>query len=114
MVHRGEWQTPGGLVSVAVKTLKDGASDTDRIKFLQEAAINGQFRHPNIVQLLGVVTLGDPVSSFYLLIRYHMTMLPRRPRDQYFQNCCADLVNVPEVIASMGLQIRHRSWRSEN
>ncbi len=61
-VNRGLWQTPSGLVDVAVKTLKDGASETDRVKFLQEAAINGQFKHPNIVQLLGVVTLGDPVS----------------------------------------------------
>ncbi len=61
-MSKGEWQTPGGSVGVAVKTLKEEASDSDRVKFLQEAATNGQFRHPNIVQLLGVVTLGDPVS----------------------------------------------------
>ena len=47
---------------VAVKALKSGASETDRVKFLQEAAIMGQFYHPNIVRLHGVVTVGEPVS----------------------------------------------------
>ena len=36
---------------VAVKTMEEG----DRVKFLQEAAIMGQFRHPNIIKILGVV-----------------------------------------------------------
>ena len=49
-------------IEVAVKKLKSGVSEGDRVKFLQEAAINGQFRHPNIVKLMGVVTIGDPVS----------------------------------------------------
>ncbi len=49
-------------MDVAVKTLQEGANEEDRIKFLQEAAINGQFRHPNVVGLQGVVTVGEPVS----------------------------------------------------
>ena len=61
-VNRGKWLTAvRGPVDVAIKTLQPSAKDTDRVKFLQEAAINGQFRHPNIVQLHGVVTVGDPV-----------------------------------------------------
>ena len=40
---------------VAVKTMEDGSSEEDRIKFLQEAAIMGQFDHPNIIKILGVV-----------------------------------------------------------
>lgn len=51
-----------GEVEVAVKMLKTGASEQEKLKFLQEAAINGQFHHPNIVGLLGVVTVGEPVS----------------------------------------------------
>ena len=47
-----------------MKTLKRGAPEEDAIRFLQEAAIMGQFRHPNIVQLLGVVTVGKPVSLY--------------------------------------------------
>ena len=56
------WHSPEGLVEVAIKTLKTEASEEERVKFLQEAAIMGQFHHPNIVKLHGVVTMGDPVS----------------------------------------------------
>ena len=34
--------------------LKDDADMVDRVKFLQEAAIMAQFRHPNVVTLHGV------------------------------------------------------------
>ena len=61
-MNKGIWQSPAGAVEVAVKTLQSSASQEDRVKFLQEAAINGQFRHPNVVKLLGVVTVGEPVS----------------------------------------------------
>ena len=63
-VHQGEWTMPGSedKVDVAVKTLKEGASEEDKVKFLQEAAIMGQFSHPNVVKLYGVVTEGEPVS----------------------------------------------------
>jgi hypothetical protein len=49
-------------MDVAVKQLQPGASEEEKVKFLQEAAINGQFRHPNLVMLMGVVTVGEPVS----------------------------------------------------
>ena len=62
-VNKGIWQSPAGAVEVAVKILQSSASQEDRVKFLQEAAINGQFRHPNVTKLLGVVTVGEPVSK---------------------------------------------------
>ena len=62
-VNKGIWQSPAGAVEVAVKTLKRGSDENDRVKFLQEAAINGQFRHPNVVKLFGVITVGEPVSK---------------------------------------------------
>ena len=62
-VNKGMWQSPAGAVEVAVKTLQSSASQEDRVTFLQEAAINGQFKHPNVVKLLGVVTVGEPVSK---------------------------------------------------
>ena len=65
-VEKGLWQSPLGAKPVAVKTLivqKEGIDrDEDEVRFLQEAAINGQFQHPNVVKLYGVVTLGKPVS----------------------------------------------------
>ena len=61
-VNKGIWQSPMGALDVAVKQLQSGASEEEKVKFLQEAAINGQFRHPNVVQLMGVVITEDPVS----------------------------------------------------
>ena len=48
---------------VAVKTMEDGASEGDMIKFLQEAAIMGQFDHPNIVKILGIVVRENEVRQ---------------------------------------------------
>ncbi len=62
-VDRGLWQSPVGVREVAVKTLKTTSTEDDKIKFLQEAAINGQFQHRNVVKLYGVVTMGEPVSG---------------------------------------------------
>ena len=61
-VYKGLWQVPGGTVEVAVKTLNPESQEINEIKFLREAAIMGQFLHPNVVKLLGVVTVGEPVS----------------------------------------------------
>jgi len=41
---------------VAIKTLNPGASDKDRLRFIQEAAIMCQFDHENVIKLYGVVT----------------------------------------------------------
>ena len=59
------WHSPDGDIEVAVKTLKEGALEKEKVQFLQEAAIIGQFHHPNIVKLHGVVTLGEPVSILW-------------------------------------------------
>ena len=55
-----------GAMDVAVKQLQPGASEEETIMFLQEAATNGQFRHPNVVQLMGVLTMGEQVSGLYM------------------------------------------------
>ena len=49
---------------VAVKTIEDESSEEDRVKFLQEAAIMGQFEHPNIVRILGVTVKDMDVSMY--------------------------------------------------
>ena len=60
-VFKGEWTSPTKTLTVALKSLKSSASDEERLKLLQEAAIMGQFIHPHIVRLYGVVTLANPV-----------------------------------------------------
>ena len=71
-VQKGIWKTREGPTEVAVKTLKAGLSERERVKFLQEAAIMGQFSHPNIVQLHGVVTVGEPVSVSQCLLCFKL------------------------------------------
>ena len=56
IVNRGQLTTPTGDVEVAVKTLNTKASDKDKLRFLQEAAIMCQFDHQNVIKLHGVVT----------------------------------------------------------
>lgn len=54
-VNKATWQQSAfQSIQVAAKTLKDDASQTDRIRFLQEAAIMAQFSHPNVVALYGI------------------------------------------------------------
>ena len=61
-VEQGLWKRHGTKpVGVALKSLNKKGSE-DKLKFLQEAAIMAQFRHPNVIMLHGVVTQGDPVS----------------------------------------------------
>ncbi|XP_041120607.1 ephrin type-A receptor 3-like [Polyodon spathula] len=48
-------------INVAIKSLKAGYSDKQRRDFLSEASIMGQFDHPNIIRLEGVVTKCKPV-----------------------------------------------------
>lgn len=62
-VESGLWRSPVGIRQVAIKLLREDATENDKIKFLQEAAINGQFHHRNVVKLIGVVTVGEPVSK---------------------------------------------------
>ena len=63
-MYRGVLKSDNGVeVEVAVKTLKEGSGEEDRVKFLQEAAIMGQFKHHNVVTIYGVITQGEPMSQ---------------------------------------------------
>ena len=67
-MSKGLWYSPAGPKEVAVKTLTDEAEETEKVKFLQEAAIMGQFHHPNVLKLHGVVTVGEPVMTSNLFL----------------------------------------------
>ncbi|XP_073093623.1 ephrin type-A receptor 5 isoform X5 [Manis javanica] len=61
-VCSGRLKLPGKReLPVAIKTLKVGYTDKQRRDFLGEASIMGQFDHPNIIHLEGVVTKSKPV-----------------------------------------------------
>lgn len=64
-VRKGVWNCAAGMVEVAIKKMKKEAKEEDKIRFLQEAAIMAQFKHPNVVSMHGAVTAGEPVSVGY-------------------------------------------------
>ena len=61
-VHKALWSISGATKELAVKTMRVELPEEEKVRFLQEAAIMGQFSHPNVVKLYGVVTVGEPVS----------------------------------------------------
>lgn len=71
---------------VAIKTLKSGSTEKQRVDFLSEASIMGQFGHPNIIRLEGVVSKCKPlwreregapgVPGWWIVARLHKAALP--------------------------------------
>ena len=66
-VEQGVWKDGTRSVPVAVKLLKEGSSEIDKVKFLQEAAIMVQFKHPNVVSLYGVVSKDQSVCNLHMI-----------------------------------------------
>ncbi|KAK9746725.1 Ephrin receptor ligand binding domain [Popillia japonica] len=60
-VCKGKLKMNGIDIDVAIKTLKAGSLEKSRNDFLTEASIMGQFEHPNVIFLQGVVTKSNPV-----------------------------------------------------
>ncbi|XP_057588038.1 ephrin type-A receptor 1 isoform X1 [Hippopotamus amphibius kiboko] len=61
-VYRGSLRLPSqDSKTVAIKTLKDTSPDGQWWNFLREATIMGQFNHPHILHLEGVVTKRKPI-----------------------------------------------------
>ena len=56
----------GGVKEVAVKTMENGASEEQRIKFLQEAAIMGQFNNLYVIKIYGILTSNQPVINLQI------------------------------------------------
>ena len=52
----------GGGIEVAVKTSVESDDGSGRVRLLQEAAIMGQFFHPNVIKLIGITTKKDKVG----------------------------------------------------
>ena len=55
-VHEGVWEMGGNnRIKVAVKILRENTELKCKVRFLREAAIMGQFCHPHIIKLHGVI-----------------------------------------------------------
>ena len=66
-VFKADWHSAKGKMTVAIKMLYDQNDTESGLKLLQEAAIMGQFDHPNVIKLLGVVSLTN-VSTLYCVL----------------------------------------------
>ena len=75
VVRRGVWSVGGEEREVAVKSLADGSTEEKRIQFLQEAAIMGQFKHPNVITLHGVLLESKQVCFFKSILTFKLFML---------------------------------------
>ncbi|XP_038677857.1 ephrin type-A receptor 2 isoform X3 [Scyliorhinus canicula] len=60
-VYKGILKKGRKEIGVAIKTLKTGYTESQRIDFLSEASIMGQFSHHNVIHLEGVVTKYKPL-----------------------------------------------------
>ena len=70
------WKRQGTRpVDVALKSLTK-TSEESKIKFLQEAAIMAQFRHPNVIMLHGMIVNRDLVSFILQLTQMHYISHP--------------------------------------
>ena len=51
------------VIGVAVKSLKHDSMESDRVRFLQEAALMAQFKHHNVMKLYGVMVENGRVGQ---------------------------------------------------
>eukprot|EP00800_Vazella_pourtalesii_P015708 TRINITY_DN4310_c1_g1_i2.p1 TRINITY_DN4310_c1_g1~~TRINITY_DN4310_c1_g1_i2.p1 ORF type:complete len:838 (-),score=123.43 TRINITY_DN4310_c1_g1_i2:133-2646(-) len=73
MVYKGSWDTGQKTIEVAMKILKS-SDESVKTAFMREAAIMGQFSHPNVLTLLGILSLTEP---FMIVTEFMKADLPR-------------------------------------
>lgn len=82
-VYKGEVCTNEGSSLVAIKTLKENATQKTVSDFRREVDLMSELRHPNIVCLLGVCLSGEPLCMlFEFMVRgdLHEFLMSRSPR----------------------------------
>eukprot|EP00731_Ephydatia_muelleri_P014769 Em0008g489a len=109
-VHKGKWKSPKGEWEVAIKVLDPTKShhDEDKVKFLQEAAIMAQFKHPNVILLYGIVSEGGPLMLVIELahnkdLRTHLTTMRPDPGQMILSHIQQSLLTYSQQVA-LGMQ----------
>ena len=106
-VHTGLWESPIGDLQVALK-ITNKADEQTRTAFLQEAAILGQFSHPNILRLVGVVTLTAPNMIVTELMqeelkRFLLSLQTQHQQDVDYETIAPHFLSFSRQVAS-GMQ----------
>ncbi|ERE85531.1 proto-oncogene tyrosine-protein kinase ROS [Cricetulus griseus] len=87
-----------GEIKVAVKTLKKGSTDQEKIEFLKEAHLMSKFNHPNILKQLGVCLLSEPQYIILELMEGgDLLSYLRKARGTTFHGPLLTLVDLVEV-----------------
>ena len=63
VVKKALYEPPDRAVpehQVALKLLHEGPTEAEELEFAREAIVTAQFDHPNVIKLVGVVTVGTP------------------------------------------------------
>lgn len=83
-VYRGELVMPqGAVIPIAIKTLKEDATNRTRSDFQREADLMTDLQHPNIVCLLGVCFRDEPLSMLFEFMSegdLHEFLISQSPR----------------------------------
>uniref|UniRef100_A0A8C0HAY5 receptor protein-tyrosine kinase n=1 Tax=Chelonoidis abingdonii TaxID=106734 RepID=A0A8C0HAY5_CHEAB len=97
-VYKGTLKHGKKDIPVAIKTLKVGYTEKQRVDFLSEASIMGQFCHHNIIRLEGVVSKYKP----FMIITEYMEngALDKFLREKDGEFCMIQLVGMLRGIAA--------------
>jgi len=85
-VWKGLWNN---TTPVAVKSLKEGSMDKDQ--FLAEASIMKKLRHPKLIQLYAVVSIGEPILIIAELVTNGSLL-------DYFRSGKGNILKFPEQV----------------
>ena len=110
-VYKGLWYTSGNEpnpflasepISVALKTLHNCSTLDLKTTFIQEAAIMGQFSHPNVLRLLGIVSRTEPYMIVTELMHTELLKFLISIRDSTLQHSvmCSLFLNLSRQIAA--------------
>ena len=77
-VYKGALQTGGGVISVALKTIKGDVTAEMRRKFVDEAKLFAVLQHPNIVKCVGVHLKSEPLMIAIELMQCDLKLYFKR------------------------------------